>query len=130
MTLSPTRVPLPAAAGVRGPAFDSTECPSSAFGTFSPCGGEKDSRSWEKALDERPACGTSLAAKTGMQPTNDDRIVNEQTLVNDDDEHVSRKVIYEHSASSGSSKSSGVTVIILIVVAVLIVGFILMNLHR
>ncbi len=49
---------------------------------------------------------------------------------NEDDEHVSRKVIVEHSASSGSSGSTIGVIIAIAVIALLLVGYILMHLHR
>ena len=49
---------------------------------------------------------------------------------NEDDEYVSRKVIVEHSASSGSSGSTAGVIIAIAVIALLLVGYILMHLHR
>jgi hypothetical protein len=48
----------------------------------------------------------------------------------DDDERVSRKVVYEHSASSGSSHSATVTIIVIVVLALILIGYILMHVHR
>ena len=48
----------------------------------------------------------------------------------DDDERVSRKVVYETTESSGSSRSTGITIIIIVVLALALIGYILMHLHR
>jgi hypothetical protein len=48
----------------------------------------------------------------------------------DDDERVSRKVVYEHSESSGSSRSAGITIIVIVVLALVLIGYILMHVHR
>lgn len=48
----------------------------------------------------------------------------------DDDERVSRKVVYETSSSSGSSRSFGITVIVIAVIALALIGYILMHVHR
>jgi hypothetical protein len=51
----------------------------------------------------------------------------------DDDERVSRKVIYEHTASSGNSRYSGVTIAVIAVIAVLaviLIAYILMHMHH
>ena len=49
---------------------------------------------------------------------------------NDDDERVSRKVVYEHSATSGSSHSAAITIGVIVVLALVIVGYILMHMHH
>ena len=48
----------------------------------------------------------------------------------DDDERVSRKVVYEHSATSGSSHSTAITIIVIVVIALALIGYILMHVHR
>ena len=48
----------------------------------------------------------------------------------EDDEYVSRKVIVEHSASSGSSRQSIIAIAIIVVIALVLVGYIVMHLHR
>jgi hypothetical protein len=48
----------------------------------------------------------------------------------DDDERVSRKVVYEHTETSGSSRSVSITMIVIVVLAIAIVGYILMHMHR
>ena len=48
----------------------------------------------------------------------------------EDDEYVSRKVIVEHSASSGSSKSVMIAVIGIVVIALVLIGYIVMHIHR
>ena len=52
------------------------------------------------------------------------------TLPPEDDERVSRKVVYEHTESSGSSRSMGITIIVIIALALVLVGYILMHVHR
>ncbi len=47
-----------------------------------------------------------------------------------DDEQVSRKVIYEHTASSGSSHSAMITIIVIATAALVLIGYILMHVHR
>jgi hypothetical protein len=49
---------------------------------------------------------------------------------NEDDEFVRRKVIVEHSASSGSSGSVMGVVIAIVVIALILVGYILLHMHR
>ena len=44
-----------------------------------------------------------------------------------DDEIVSKKVVYEHVSSSGSAKQSGIAIAVLVVVALCIVAFIFMQ---
>jgi hypothetical protein len=51
-------------------------------------------------------------------------------LPTDDEERVSRKVVYETNSSSGSSRSTGVTMIVIAVIALVIIGYILMHMHR
>jgi len=48
----------------------------------------------------------------------------------EDDEYVSRKVIVEHSASSGSSRQSIIAIAIIVVIALVLVGYIVMHIHR
>lgn len=48
----------------------------------------------------------------------------------DDDERVSRKVVYETTETSGSSHSAGITIIIIVVLALVLIGYILMHMHR
>lgn len=62
-----------------------------------------------------------------MAPTDDDRITTEP---GDDDERVSRKVVYEHTATSGSSHSATITIIVIAVLALVLIGYILMHMHR
>ncbi|MEA2240231.1 MAG: hypothetical protein QOC81_4955 [Thermoanaerobaculia bacterium] len=52
------------------------------------------------------------------------------TLPPEDDERVSRKVVYEHSATSGSSHSAAITIVVIVVLAVILVGYIFMHMHR
>jgi hypothetical protein len=52
------------------------------------------------------------------------------TLPPEDDERVSRKVVYEHSATSGSSHSATITIIVIVVLALALIGYILMHVHR
>ena len=46
-----------------------------------------------------------------------------------DDERVSKRVVYEHVSSSGSSKQSGIVIAVLVVIAIAIVAFIFMRMH-
>lgn len=62
-----------------------------------------------------------------MAPTDDDRIT---TDAGDDDERVSRKVVYEHTATSGSSHSATITIVVIAVLALVLIGYILMHMHR
>jgi len=55
---------------------------------------------------------------------------NMSQLPNDDDERVSRKVVYEHTESSGSSHSASITIIVIVVLALVLIGYILMHVHR
>jgi hypothetical protein len=67
-----------------------------------------------------------------MSPPTDDERVRETVTTKDGegDERVSRKVVYEHTASSGSSHSTGITMIVIVVLAIVIIGYILMHMHR
>jgi len=67
------------------------------------------------------------------EPTEDERLNDRETVTTnagDDDERVSRKVIYEHTATSGSSQSASITIIVIVVLALVLIGYILMHLHR
>ena len=48
----------------------------------------------------------------------------------DDDERVSRKVVYEQTETSGSSRSMGITILVIAVIAIALIGYILMHVHR
>jgi hypothetical protein len=48
----------------------------------------------------------------------------------DDEERVSRKVVYETNSSSGSWRSAGITIIVIAVIALALIGYILMHIHR
>jgi hypothetical protein len=66
-------------------------------------------------------------------PTEDERLRDRETITtnaNDDDERVSRKVVYEQTATSGSSRSAGVTILVISVLALILLGYILMHIHR
>ena len=68
-----------------------------------------------------------------MAPTEDERLRDRETITTndgDDDERVSRKVVYEHTATSGSSHSAAITIIVIAVLALILVGYILMHMHR
>jgi hypothetical protein len=52
------------------------------------------------------------------------------TLPPEDDERVSRKVVYEHTETSGSSHSALITIIVIVVLALALVGYILMHVHH
>jgi len=47
-----------------------------------------------------------------------------------DEEHVSRKVIVEHSANTGSSWNAGYTIGVIVVLAVALIIYIVMHMHR
>jgi hypothetical protein len=66
------------------------------------------------------------------EPTEDERLRDRETITTNagDDERVSRKVVYEHSATSGSSHSASITIIVIVVLALILVGYILMHMHR
>ena len=44
-----------------------------------------------------------------------------------DDERVSKRVVYEHVSSSGSSRQSGIVIAVIVVIALVIIGFIYMQ---
>lgn len=46
-----------------------------------------------------------------------------------DDERVSKKVVYEHVSSSGSSRQSGIVIAVLVVLAIIIIAFIFMRMR-
>jgi len=46
-----------------------------------------------------------------------------------DDERVSKKVVYEHVSSSGSSRQSGVVIAVIVVIALIIVAYIFMHMR-
>ena len=48
----------------------------------------------------------------------------------DDEDRVSRKVVYETTETSGSPRSTGITIIVIVVLALVLIGYILMHLHR
>jgi hypothetical protein len=67
-----------------------------------------------------------------LPPTDDERLRDRETVsINegDDDERVSRKVVYEHTASSGSSASAGITIVIISILALVLIGYILMHMR-
>jgi len=49
---------------------------------------------------------------------------------NEPDEEVRKKVIYEHVASSGTSRNMIVAIVVIVVIALILVGYILMHIHR
>jgi len=46
------------------------------------------------------------------------------------DDQVSKKVIYEHVSTSGTTKQNLVVIVVLVVIALVLVGWILMHMHR
>lgn len=46
-----------------------------------------------------------------------------------DDEVISKKVVYEHVSSSGSSKQVGIVIAVIVVLAVCIIGYIVMHMR-
>jgi hypothetical protein len=68
-----------------------------------------------------------------LPPTDDERLRDRETITTnegDDDERVSRKVVYEHTATSGSSHSAGITIGVIALLAIVVIVYILMNMHR
>lgn len=68
-----------------------------------------------------------------LPPTDDERLRDRETITTndgDDDERVSRKVVYEHTATSGSSHSAGITILVIAVLAIVLIGYILMHMNR
>jgi hypothetical protein len=49
---------------------------------------------------------------------------------NEPDDKVSKKVVYEHVSSSGTSRQNIVVIVVLLVIALVLVGWILMHMHR
>jgi hypothetical protein len=49
---------------------------------------------------------------------------------NEPDEQVRKKVIYEHVSSSGTSRENIIVIAVVLVVALVLVGYILMHIHR
>ena len=47
-----------------------------------------------------------------------------------EEEHVSKKVVYEHTASSGTSRQNLIVIIVLVVIALALVGYIFLHMHR
>lgn len=46
-----------------------------------------------------------------------------------DDERVSKRVVYEHTSSGGTSRQSAITIAVIVVVAIIIIAFIFMRMH-
>ncbi|MDP9359870.1 MAG: hypothetical protein M3P29_00305 [Acidobacteriota bacterium] len=65
-------------------------------------------------------------------PTDDESLRDRETITTnaDDDERMSRKVVYEHTATSGSSHSAGITIGIIVIIAIVLIAYILMHVHR
>jgi hypothetical protein len=49
---------------------------------------------------------------------------------NEPDDQISKKVVYEHVTSSGTSRNNLIVIAVILVIALVIVGYILMHLHR
>jgi high-affinity Fe2+/Pb2+ permease len=49
---------------------------------------------------------------------------------NEPDDEVRKKVIYEHVSTSGTTKQNVIVIVVLLVIALVLVGWILMHLHR
>ena len=47
-----------------------------------------------------------------------------------EEEHVSKKVIYEHTATSGTSRQNAIVIIVLVVIALALIGYIFMHMHH
>ena len=75
----------------------------------------------------------NMSPNMSQPPTDDESIRNRETITTnagDDDERVSRKVVYEHTATSGSSHSAGITIIVIAVLALVLIGYIVMHMHH
>ena len=46
------------------------------------------------------------------------------------DDQISKKVVYEHVTSSGTSKQNMIVIVVLLVIALVLIGWILMHMHR
>ena len=46
------------------------------------------------------------------------------------DDEVRRKVIYEHVSTSGTTRQNVVVIVVLLVIALVLIGYILMHMHR
>jgi hypothetical protein len=49
---------------------------------------------------------------------------------NEPDDQISKKVVYEHVTSSGTSRNNMIVIAVILVIALVIVGYILIHLHR
>lgn len=46
-----------------------------------------------------------------------------------DDEHVSKRVVYEHTSTSGTSRQTAITIAVIVVLAIILIAFIFARLH-
>lgn len=71
-------------------------------------------------------------ASMSQPPIDDERIRERETYTTagDDEERVSRRVVYEHSASTGGSRSVGITIAIILILALILIGYILVHMHH
>ncbi|HYS53275.1 MAG TPA: hypothetical protein VER58_05870 [Thermoanaerobaculia bacterium] len=46
------------------------------------------------------------------------------------DDQVRKKVIYEHVSSSGTSRNMLIVIAVVLVIALILIGYILMHIHR
>ena len=49
---------------------------------------------------------------------------------NEPEDEVRKKVIYEHVSTSGTNRQFIIVVVVLLVIALLLIGYILMHMHR
>jgi len=46
------------------------------------------------------------------------------------DDQISKKVVYEHVTTSGTNREFIIVVVVLVVIALVLIGWILMHMHR
>ncbi len=46
------------------------------------------------------------------------------------DDQISKKVVYEHVSTSGTTRQNIVVIVVLLVIALVLIGWILMHMHR
>lgn len=46
-----------------------------------------------------------------------------------DDEHVSKRVVYEHTSTSGTSRQTAITIAVIVVLAIILIAFIFTRMH-
>lgn len=46
-----------------------------------------------------------------------------------EDEHVSKRVVYEHTSTSGTSRQTAITIVVIVVLAIILIAFIFARMH-